>query len=233
MNTNFNGSPSETMRKKIESNISPGDPGNGRPSVKPYDLKTLKASHREIARLLITGLKITEIAHLMNRTPAGVRLIIRSPLFIALYSELCKEADLAVMDFAQKIQSLRESALDTVEEILDSDEIDKALKVKTAFDILDRAPSGHKSSTSSIQVDMDVKKTFITYELPGLRPEESNQDSLHQKVEADLRSESIENMVENPHVQNLNTDIPSTEFRPRIKNPMFDFQPEVKPDDSK
>lgn len=138
---------------------------------KTFDLQKLKDQHREIARLIITGHTNIQISRLLDLTPVAIRLIKSSSLFQDLISELTKEADCSAIEFSKHIQSLRETSLDIIEETLDSDTIDKALQVKTAFGILDRKSDGHVKEAKGPSVSVNLSKSFVSYDLSSLRSE--------------------------------------------------------------
>jgi len=148
---------------------------NGKPKFsvhKTYDLKRLKSQHREIARRLIVGETATQISKSLGLTTVAIRLIISSPLFQSLLAELNKEADLAALDFSKRISFLKEDSLDVVQETLNSSDVDQALKVKTAFSILDRDTEGHVVNRGSNMTVNINEKTFIKYSLVPREKEE-------------------------------------------------------------
>ena len=160
---------------------------------KTYDLKKLKDQHREIARLLIAGHTNIQVSRLLGLTPVAIRLIRNSALFQSLMAELTKEADSEAVSFATRIKELKEISLDVIEETLDSDEIDQALKTKTAFDILNRKTDGYQKETRRPSVEVNLTKSFVSYDLSPLRSEKENPSDLKTVQNLDVQPEEKEN----------------------------------------
>lgn len=101
-------------------------------------LQKLKARHREIARLLITGVTETDIAQKLGMSPEGVRHATRSPLFQQLFGELTAEADSEITKFRKELIGLLPDALAVQKNILTNAQIEVSLKQKSAWDVFDR-----------------------------------------------------------------------------------------------
>ncbi len=126
------------------------------------ELQKLKARHREIARLMIMGWTDTVIAQHLEMTVPGIKYAKLSPIFITLYAELCKEADLNAVDMKQRLEVLREMALDNVEEdLVDLKNIDRALRNKTSFEVLDRTGLG-KPKEPTINIHGGINQNVIS-----------------------------------------------------------------------
>lgn len=124
------------------------------------ELQKLKDWHRELARCLASGMTVREIAVQRGKTEAGIRYARKSPLFQKLLGELHMENDKEAADFASRVDTCRQMAIERVEENLEAcASIDKGLQMKTAWDILDRGANGHKvpdkviEQTTNIQVN--------------------------------------------------------------------------------
>lgn len=126
-------------------------------------LQTLKAKHREIARLAVCGRTPTEIAESpsVDMTVAGVRNVLQSPIFLELYAELTIEADKSCMAFKERMDLGKEMAVDRIIETLKPDaEVSKVLQSKNAFDLLNTTDLGHKmpSTLVAATINPDAKE---------------------------------------------------------------------------
>lgn len=129
-------------------------------------LKKLKARHRMIARMLISGNTVTEIADELGMTVAGIRHIAQSPLFIQLYGSLTNQLDDLCLDFADKIERGRLKALDRIIETLEPEsEITPALQSKNAFDLLNRSEKGYKMPDTVVAQSLNVSAEKVSPEV--------------------------------------------------------------------
>ena len=95
--------------------------------------------HRSMARNLVAGMTPGEVAVISGFTPAQISRIIQSPLFMAEIARLEAQAEHQAVDVRNDLQVMAVRAIEVMDENLHSDEIDRGLKTKTAFDVLDRA----------------------------------------------------------------------------------------------
>jgi predicted transcriptional regulator len=104
-----------------------------------YTLQEIQDSHREIARLLVTGAKHVDIADMLGVTPAMVSYTANSPVVKRELDNMRAARDLDTVDIAKRIQEVAPRALQVMEDLLE--EANDAIKLKIATDLLDRA--GH------------------------------------------------------------------------------------------
>lgn len=120
-------------------------------------LKELRSQHRTIIQMSFSGFKNNEIAEKMGMTPSTVSQILRSPLGQAYLNGLIDKSQEDTLDVRKKLISLNQSALGTIERILDP-------KVKAPFnvqltaakDVLDR--NGYKPS-DKFEIDVYSHKS--------------------------------------------------------------------------
>jgi predicted transcriptional regulator len=120
-------------------------------------LKELRSQHRTIVQMSFSGFKNNEIAEKMGMTPSTVSQILRSPLGQAYLNGLIDKSQEDTLDVRKKLISLNQSALGTIERILDP-------KIKAPFnvqltaakDVLDR--NGYKPS-DKFEIDVYSHKS--------------------------------------------------------------------------
>jgi hypothetical protein len=105
-----------------------------------YTLQEIQDSHREIARLLVMGVKGVDIAETLGVTPAMVSYTKNSPVVKREMDNMHAVANLDAVDVAKRIQEVAPRALQVMEDLLE--EANDAIKVKIAADLLDRAGHG-------------------------------------------------------------------------------------------
>jgi hypothetical protein len=105
-----------------------------------YTLQEIQDSHREIARLLVMGVKSVDIADALGVTPAMVSYTKNSPVVKREMDNMHAAANLDAVDVAKRIQEIAPRALEVMEALMD--ESNDAIKAKIAADLLDRAGHG-------------------------------------------------------------------------------------------
>jgi predicted transcriptional regulator len=113
----------------------------GRPATgeRKYEIQNIWDTHREIMRLLVTGMHHIDIARQMGVTQATVSNVANSAICKRQMNLMRDAADLDAVDVAKRIQEIAPIALQTLEELLC--EGNETTRFKTATDLLDRA--GH------------------------------------------------------------------------------------------
>jgi predicted transcriptional regulator len=104
-----------------------------------YAIQQVWDVHREIARLLVIGMKHVDIAEQLGISEATVSYTANSPVVKREIDLMRGARDLDAVDVAKRIQEVAPKALEVLEELLDT--ANDAIKYRTAADILDRA--GH------------------------------------------------------------------------------------------
>jgi len=105
-----------------------------------YTLKEIQDSHREIARLLVMGMKHVDIAHELGVTPAMVSYTANSPVVIREIENMRAARDLDAIDVAKRIQEIAPAALNMLEDLMEKGADETRRKI--AESILDRAGHG-------------------------------------------------------------------------------------------
>ncbi len=108
---------------------------------------------REVARLVVLGVRTGVIAQELDLTPSTVSSILRQPETQQYIEELRTMRDENVADVHDRIVSCADNAVNFLEAILSGNEdVSQALKLKAALTILDRA--GHPAATKNIHVGL-------------------------------------------------------------------------------
>lgn len=125
-------------------------------------LQKLKARHRELARVLVAGATVKQAATRFGMSEEGVRAIVRSTLFQQLYGELSCEADEQAINVKKQLQELLPDAAGVLRTALSAKDIDESLRVKVAWDILDR---GGLVATKEIHLETSTAEQFSDVEI--------------------------------------------------------------------
>ena len=108
---------------------------------------------REVARMVVLGVRTGVIAQELDLTPSTVSSILRQPETQQYIEELRTMRDENVADVHDRIVSCADNAVNFLEAILSgSEDVSQALKLKAALTILDRA--GHPAATKNIHVGL-------------------------------------------------------------------------------
>ncbi len=83
-----------------------------------YQVQKVQARHREIARLILIGLKDTVIAETMDITAQTVRNTKNNPMIKKQLDLMLAVRDVEAIDVARRIQKIAPMALDLLEDIL-------------------------------------------------------------------------------------------------------------------
>lgn len=126
-------------------------------------LKKLTPRHREIIRRLVVGETPKEISEGLGMHPATIERLQNDPVFAVELSELEQRANNRLTDAAERLDALEildlaagESAKlcrDVVnDKVLGAEGIAMDLRVKSAWDILDRAGHGKVVKTATLNI---------------------------------------------------------------------------------
>lgn len=134
---------------------------------KSYDVKQLWQRSHEIVNLAARGFKYTEIADILNITPACVSNTLNGELGQKKLSEIRLERDEEAKKVSEKIRVLTNKALQTYHEIFDNEASELTLKEKGTFasDFLKemsglRAPVEIHSKSLSVQLSKEDIEEF-------------------------------------------------------------------------
>ena len=117
------------------------------PTGGPYQLKELKAKHREVIRLAASGMKYTEIAEELKLTPTAVSYIVRGELGQAHLEGIEERADIDAIDVRAEIARVAPRAVEFLRKIVEGsvgelEGISPKDRMKASQDMLDRAGHG-------------------------------------------------------------------------------------------
>lgn len=132
---------------------------------KCYDIKQLWQRSHEIIGLALTGMKQTEIAKVLNVTPATVSNTLNSSLGMEKLSDMREERDEHYVKLNKKIKEAAIKAVETYHQIFDSPGTDPALKKATADTVLLdiaglRAPTKIQSQSMNITATKEEIEEF-------------------------------------------------------------------------
>ena len=102
-----------------------------------YQIQNIWDTHREIARLAVTGMKHKEIADVLGVTPATVSNTLNSSSMREKLDSQRAARDASCEDVAARIKELSKIAVEIMNEMMFADKDD--VKLRAAKDILDRA----------------------------------------------------------------------------------------------
>lgn len=120
-------------------------------------LKTLKDVHQEICRRTVAGQKNVEIAAELGITPQTVCNTTNSLLGGARVAELSAMRDAEVLEVQGKIAGMAETARQVMQDILEDEEVGKALRFSVAKDVLDRAGLGAVQKVQRVDTKLSVE----------------------------------------------------------------------------
>ncbi len=129
----------------------------------PHEIERLQASHLKILDLALQGLTRTEIAEATGRTPEGIGLIMRAPVFQGQlarrrleYESKKDEAQVELELTAEQILTQCAHTAATVQrDLLESK--DERVRQASAKDILDRVGVSRKATIESRDVSIQVE----------------------------------------------------------------------------
>jgi hypothetical protein len=113
--------------------------------------------HKEIARLVVAGVRPIDISEKLQMTPCRLSIIMNSPVFKEYLEELSATRNENAMDIKAELLRLTEKGLGAIENALGDAEVSPMSKVKIAQDLLDRTDYG-KTST----VNTNNRTTVVT-----------------------------------------------------------------------
>lgn len=100
--------------------------------------------HRSMARMFLEGLQPGEVALVTGFSPGQITRILHSPLFQAELMRLECQADDVAVNVGSDLKRMAVKAVEILDENLHSQNLDRVLKTKTAFDVLDRSGYGKR-----------------------------------------------------------------------------------------
>lgn len=142
-----------------------------------YEPKQLNPLHHEILRRLLLGESHKEIALALNCTPATVSNAANCGLGRDKLNYMQGAADVNSVEIAQKIRETAPRALQVIQEILEDEAANYALRFKAAVDVLDRA--GHGAVKK-----IDVKRSAVELSIDEL--ERLKQEALSRAFQTGL-----------------------------------------------
>lgn len=129
--------------------------GRRKEDPKRFAVTEMWDSHREIARLAVTGMKQADIARELGVSEVMVSYTMNSPIVKRQLDQMRAVRDIDAVDVSKRIQEIAPRALEVLNELLD--EGNDNIRLKAATDILDRA--GHAAvktlRTESLSVHLN------------------------------------------------------------------------------
>ena len=120
-------------------------------------IQKMWGKHHEIKRLLLLGLNYTEIAKQVLMTPAGVRNVAESEVFLQQFNALVSARDSAAIDVSVCLKEDQGTNLTLLQNIRDDDTSPKSLRAKIATDLLEKS-----GVVASRKVDIDIQDSRLT-----------------------------------------------------------------------
>jgi len=124
-----------------EDGKSGGVEGGLSKSVQSMQLKTIRPSHREIARRMALGQSQAEVARAMGMSQSRMSIICASPLFKRELARFMEARDASAVNVLKDIQELAPVALETIERTMYTTKSDN-IRLKAATTLLDRGGFG-------------------------------------------------------------------------------------------
>lgn len=109
---------------------------------KGYSLSHLWERHKEIARLLVSGVSQQEIAKRLSLSESWVSIVCNSPIFQQYLSSLRGRVEVGLADVRATINEGAVQSATLLLNMLKKDDVNHQTKAKIAFDFLDRAGYG-------------------------------------------------------------------------------------------
>jgi len=121
----------------------------GRPEkAPPVSLKQLRARHLQIARMIVAGVSMVQIAKSLDITVQTVSNLKNSPAFMALLGELNEVADKDFLQIGTRMRQLAMLGLDSLQQKVLEGEVSPEFIQDVVDDMLDR--SGHPKVTETV-----------------------------------------------------------------------------------
>ena len=98
--------------------------------------------HKEIARLVVTGLRPIDISGKLGIQPCRLSIIMNSPVFKEYLLSLSERRNEVAFDMKKELMEGAENGVKKLNSFLDDEEVPKSLKAKIAMDFLDRTGYG-------------------------------------------------------------------------------------------
>lgn len=131
------------------------------PKVRKYQIGKMRERHQEMKRLIVLGMKSTEIARELDCTPENVCAVTGSELFRREIDVLRVARDSLTVDVSQRIIEIGVKGLDLLDEVVEGigqgKGVDIGLRIRVAMDALDRSSKSAKVKT----VQGDIKHTHL------------------------------------------------------------------------
>jgi DNA-binding CsgD family transcriptional regulator len=109
--------------------------------IKPEVRKVMPADelydrHHQVVRMIVLGMKNTEIAESLNITPMSVSQIRTSPLIRMQIRKLHAEADEQTVDVRKEINAYAPKCLEIIQDILEDENVSANVRLSGAFKCL-------------------------------------------------------------------------------------------------
>ena len=133
-------------------------------------LKSLRPIHHSAMRRLIVGEKPIDVAKSIGVTPGTISHWFRSPVFASALVEMEQAANAKIMENPERLDALKiindasglsaKLCVDTMKGQVDGENVDITMRIKSAWDILDRNPETAKT-TKQVRANVDLTELII------------------------------------------------------------------------
>lgn len=138
---------------------------NGEPipsmTVQKFGLTYVRPMHREIARRLVLGQKVKDIAADLNITPTRISTLVNSPVFKKEIKRLEDQRDVGVSDVTRTLREVAPVCLEQVERLMYNAKSEK-VRLSAAQDLLDRAGYGAVNKNLNVNANANVPHGTMT-----------------------------------------------------------------------
>lgn len=119
--------------------------------------------HKEIARLVVIGMKPKEIGEKLGMLPCRLSIVMNSPVFKTYLATLSERREEAAFDMKKELMKGAEKGvkflLDTMD--LEDGSVTKGLKTKIATEFLDRSGFGRSSTVNTNNTTVVCTESFL------------------------------------------------------------------------
>lgn len=142
--------------------------------------------HKQIARLLLQGKTLVEVAKEMKYSPVWISVVSNSPVFKKYLESLRGRVELGITDIRTEINNGASKSVGLLIKLMDDPQTNSQTKAKIAHDFLDRAGFGAVKTIRSENLSVHLTGDRIA-ELKEKRENLLRQSQIeHRTIEAQL-----------------------------------------------
>lgn len=156
-------------------------------------LGNMRETHRQIARLAITGMKVVDIAANVGNglTPQTVSHLLKTPAMKSLIAELRNQADNIAVDLNSRMMSVAHTALDKIESSISDATPSESLAVFSAM--ADRTGHAAVKNVQAVNLTGKLTSTELADEVAKMR--EANRARVRNRKDSSLLVEGTATRV--------------------------------------